>query len=230
MRRCVPQTYIMIIDLFNLSFHGSPILSAPLHFNPQSHETEQAEPWRRFSQERPESEAREEGVAKRPRHSVRAACGTNAAGRGAAGPGGSFSEPHVSARPLRAPRRAPVRARANNPAVTGQHGEPRQPLQDRGGRGHAVWEDGAPARLRQGLLPGGESSESSESSECRRRRLLCFSPGFGWEMRARACGIRAPDCSTSALVLQVAPQLIRDRHVRTRLGAGIIALNVSMNF
>lgn len=43
-------------------------------------------------------------------------------------------------------------------------------------------------------------------------------------------GITALDCSTSALVLQVSPHLIRDRHVKTRQGTEIIALNVSMNF
>lgn len=55
-------------------------------------------------------------------------------------------------------------AAARNKSVTprGDDGEQRTPaLQDRGGGRHAVWQDGAPPRLCQGLVSRGEAASFS---------------------------------------------------------------------
>lgn len=48
------------------------------------------------------------------------------------------------------------------PACSRDHGGPERPLQDRGGRGRGVRQDGAAAGVRQGRLPGGEGPASWE--------------------------------------------------------------------
>ena len=40
--------------------------------------------------------------------------------------------------------------------LTENHGQPGQPLQDRSGRRHAMWQNGAFTRFREGLLPRGK--------------------------------------------------------------------------
>lgn len=63
-----------------------------------------------------------------------------------------------------------VHLRVRNPPLT-SHGRRREPLQDRGGGRHAVWEDGAPARFCQGLLPRGECHKSQFLLETRQTGL-----------------------------------------------------------